>query len=63
MINEKQFGVWMDTHHATIVGNKDAETGALMVIAHVKGEEVSPSSSSKNENNQKKCCRQNSLKK
>ncbi|MEP7373766.1 MAG: hypothetical protein ABI675_10285 [Chitinophagaceae bacterium] len=54
MINQKQFGVWMDTHHATIVGSENAETGVLVVVAHIKGEEVSPSSSQKNEQNQKK---------
>jgi hypothetical protein len=53
MINQKQFGVWMDTHHATIVGSESAGTG-LTVLAHIKGEEVSPSSSEKNENHQKK---------
>jgi stalled ribosome rescue protein Dom34 len=54
MINQKQFGVWMDTHHATVVGSENAETGTLVVLAHIKGDEVSPSSSNKNENNQKK---------
>ncbi len=54
MINPKQFGVWMDSHHATIVGPDNTETGALVVLAHIKGEEVSPSPSNKNENNQKK---------
>jgi hypothetical protein len=54
MINQKQFGVWMDTHHATVAGKENAETGALVILAHIKGEEVSPSPSNKNENNQKK---------
>jgi stalled ribosome rescue protein Dom34 len=54
MTNQKQFGVWMDTHHATIVGNTGDETGALVILAHTKGEEVSPSYSEKNEHNQKK---------
>jgi hypothetical protein len=53
MTNQKQFGVWMDTQHATVVG-ENAETGTLVVLAHIKGEEVSPSSSEKNENHQKK---------
>ena len=53
MINQKQFGVWMDTHHATIVGENN-ETGELTVLAHIEGEEVNPSPSNKNENNQKK---------
>ena len=54
MINQKQFGIWMDTHHATIVGSGQAGTDELVIIAHVTGEEVSPSTSNKNENNQKK---------
>ena len=54
MINQKQFGVWMDTQHATVVGSNDAERETLVVLAHITGEEVSPSSSNKNENNQKK---------
>ena len=53
MIDQKQFGVWMDTHHATVVGNENAETG-LTVLAHINGEEVNPTPSNKNENNQKK---------
>ncbi len=51
MVNQKQFGVWMDTHHATIVGPENAETGNLVVIAHVKGEDTTQNSSEKNENN------------
>ena len=54
MTNQKQFGVWMDTHHATIVGTENAETGALVIVAHINGELVSPSPSQKNEQNQKK---------
>ncbi len=54
MNNQKQFGLWMDTHNATIVGNENGETGLLKIIAHIKGEEVSPSPSQKNEHNQKK---------
>ena len=54
MTNQKQFGVWMDTHHATIVGTNNAETGALVIVAHINGELVSPSPSQKNEQNQKK---------
>ena len=31
--NKKQFGVWMDTHHATVVGKVNAETEEFTVIA------------------------------
>lgn len=54
MINQKQFGVWMDTHHATIIGSENTGNETLPTITHVKGEEVSPSTSDKNEHNQKK---------
>lgn len=49
MSNEKQFGVWMDSQHATIVGKNEA--GDFIVIEHIKGEETSHSSSEKNANN------------
>ena len=54
MTNQKQFGVWMDTHHATVVGIENVETGALGVLAHIAGEEVTHNSSEKNENNDKR---------
>ncbi|MEP7237264.1 MAG: hypothetical protein ABI685_05355 [Ferruginibacter sp.] len=53
MTNQKKFGVWMDTQHATVVGSDNSESGTLTVIAHVTGEVNSGSSSEKNENNQK----------
>ena len=53
MNNQKQFGVWMDGHHAIVVGSDGTEEGTLTVLAHVDGEEISPSESNKNENNQK----------
>ncbi len=53
MSNQKKFGVWMDTQHATVVGYESAETETLTVLAHITGEAVSPSPSNKNENNQK----------
>ena len=53
MSNQKKFGVWMDTQHATVVGSDNSETDTLTVLAHVTGEVSSGSSSEKNENNQK----------
>jgi hypothetical protein len=53
MITQKQFGVWMDSHHATVVGMENAETGVFTVLAHIKGEEVTPSAGTKHEGNQK----------
>ncbi len=54
MNNQKQFGVWMDTHQATIVGKENAESEILTVLAHVNGEELTHNSSEKNENNEKR---------
>ena len=51
MSNQKQFGVWMDLHNATVVGREDVEAGNFVILAHVKGEEVSPNSSEKTEHN------------
>ncbi len=54
MNNQKQFGVWMDTQQAVIVGNDSTEEGTLKVLGHVKGEEISQNSSEKNANNHEK---------
>lgn len=53
MTKQKKFGVWMDTLHATVVGNGNTEGGPVLVLAHINGEEVSASPGNKNENNQK----------
>ena len=34
--NKKQFGIWMDSHNATIVGKADVDNGGFIVIGHVK---------------------------
>ena len=49
MSNEKQFAVWMDLHHATILGKTEA--GEFTVIEHVKGEATTQNSSEKNAHN------------
>ena len=38
MSNQKQFGVWMDLHHATVVGKENLDSGDFVILAHVKGE-------------------------
>lgn len=53
MVNQKQFGVWMDNHNAAVVGSKSTEE-PLTVLAHIKGEVISPNSNEKNSNNQEK---------
>jgi stalled ribosome rescue protein Dom34 len=32
--NKKQFGVWMDSHHATIVGRENVDSGDFLVLGH-----------------------------
>ena len=54
MIQQKQFGVWMDTHQATVVAKESTEAGELVIVAHTKGEESTPNSSEKNSNNDKR---------
>jgi stalled ribosome rescue protein Dom34 len=54
MNNQKQFGVWMDNHQAAVVGSNNTEDGPLTVLAHVKGEIVSPNSNENNFNNHEK---------
>lgn len=54
MINQKHFGVWMDTHQAAIVGKEDSEGGPLTVLAHIDGEQISTDSHEKNINNHEK---------
>ena len=34
--NKKQFGVWMDSHNATIVGKEAIGTGEFIILEHVK---------------------------
>lgn len=54
MTQPKKFGVWMDTHNATIVGPDGSETGEITIIAHTTGEDVTHNTSEKNEHNDKR---------
>ena len=36
--SKKQFGVWMDSHHATIVGKENVDSGDFVVLGHEKEE-------------------------
>ena len=53
MSNQKQFGVWMDTHNAIVVTNEET-TDTVSVLAAVKGEKHSPNNNEKNEHNHEK---------
>lgn len=49
--NKKQFGVWMDTHNATIVGSNEAQDG-FVILGHVKNDGSEKNSSENAQNNQ-----------
>ena len=34
--NKKQFGVWMDSHQATIVGKENVDSGKFVILGHEK---------------------------
>ena len=51
---KKQFGVWMDNHHAVIVGRADQEDAAFSVIGHAGNEGARANSSEKTEHNDEK---------
>ena len=52
--NKKQFGVWMDSHHATVVGRKDVDEGDFIVLTHTKNDGAGSNSSEKTGNNLEK---------
>lgn len=37
MSNKKQFGVWMDSHQAIVVGRENVETGDFVVLGEADG--------------------------
>ncbi|HMK06580.1 MAG TPA: hypothetical protein VK476_03555, partial [Flavobacterium sp.] len=50
--NKKLFGVWMDSHHATIVGKEDMDDDNFIILAHVKNAGPDNNSNEKTANNQ-----------
>ena len=50
--NKKQFGVWMDSHSATIVGKKDVDNGEFIIIGHAKNSGADNNSNENASNNQ-----------
>jgi stalled ribosome rescue protein Dom34 len=54
MTSQKQFGVWMDTQAAIIVGKEQPEDETITVLATINGEKISPNSSEKTGNNEKR---------
>ena len=52
--NKKQFGVWMDSQHAVVVGRENNEAGAFVILAHEKSIVQEGNSNEKNANNAEK---------
>ncbi|HET6767845.1 MAG TPA: hypothetical protein VFH08_10615 [Chitinophagaceae bacterium] len=52
--NKKQFGVWMDTHHATVVGRANAETENFTVLAVAGDSGAGQNTSEKNQQRDEK---------
>jgi stalled ribosome rescue protein Dom34 len=50
--NKKLFGVWMDSHNATILGKEDAESKEFMILGHVKNAGPDKNSNENAANNQ-----------
>ena len=48
---KKQFGVWMDSHHATITGRENTDSGDFVILGHVKNAGPGSNSSEKTSNN------------
>ena len=49
--NKKQFGVWMDSHNAIIVGREAIDNGPFVILGYVNNEGAETNSSEKNLNN------------
>jgi len=50
--HKKQFGVWMDSRNAIVVGRQDIDEGDFVILDHVKHEGVDGNSSENTANNQ-----------
>ena len=52
--NKKQFGVWMDAHHATVIGRANAESQEFSVLGYAGNPGAEHNTSEKNEHNDEK---------
>ncbi len=52
--NKKQFGVWMDTHHATIIGYADGTAEEFSVLGHAENPGAAGNSNENAANNSEK---------
>ncbi len=51
MNNQKKFGVWMDTHKATVIGSENPGDENFIVLAHVEADALT-ATAERNANNQ-----------
>jgi len=56
--NKKQFGIWMDSNQATIIGREKLETGKFVVLAHEKNTGSTGNSNENTSNNSIRTLRQ-----
>lgn len=49
---KKQFGIWMDSHHAIVTGRENVDSGEFVILDHVKNEGPSGNSSENAANHQ-----------
>ena len=52
--NKKQFGVWMDSRHATVVGRTNVDNGDFIVMGHVDNAGAASNSNEKTAQNAEK---------
>ncbi len=52
--NKKQFGVWMDNHHATVVGHADETSGEFSVLGHAENPGAASNSNENAAHNQER---------
>ena len=52
--DKKQFGIWMDTHHATIIGRANTDTQDFSVLGHAENAGAEFNTSEKNAHNDEK---------
>lgn len=52
--NKKQFGVWMDSRHATVVGRTNIDTGEFVILGHIENDGADSNSNEKTAHNAQK---------
>lgn len=52
--NKKQFGVWMDSQNATVIGRENIDTGNFIVLGHAKNGGAQSNSNENAANNAEK---------